>query len=131
MTEGRGAMAERVGFIGLGIMGKPMARNLVRAGYELVLHNRSQDAVSELCAESPQAVMAVPSPRAVAEQASIIITMLPDSPDVQAVVFGADGLLEGIQRGALLIDMSTIAPATAVEVDAALRAQGASALDAP
>ena len=124
-------MAERIGFIGLGIMGKPMARNLLRAGYELVAHNRSQAALDELRAEAPQAVTVADSPRAVAQQAAVVITMLPDSPDVRAVVFGPDGLLEGIQSGALLIDMSTIAPATAIEVDTALRAKGASALDAP
>ena len=124
-------MAERIGFIGLGIMGKPMARNLLRAGYELVAHNRSQAALDELRAEAPQGVTVADCPRAVAQQAAVVITMLPDSPDVRAVVFGPDGLLEGIQSGALLIDMSTIAPATAIEVDTALRAKGASALDAP
>ena len=124
-------MAERIGFIGLGIMGKPMARNLLRAGYELVVHNRSQAAPDELRAEAPQAVTVADCPRAVAQQAAVVITMLPDSPDVRAVVFGPDGLLDGIQSGALLIDMSTIAPATAIDVDGALRAKGASALDAP
>jgi 2-hydroxy-3-oxopropionate reductase len=124
-------MAERIGLIGLGIMGKPMARNLLRAGYELVVHNRSRAAVDELLAEAPQSVQAADDPVTVAQQVDIVITMLPDSPDVRAVVFGAHGLLEGIRTGALLIDMSTIAPATAVEVDQALRAQGASALDAP
>jgi 2-hydroxy-3-oxopropionate reductase len=120
-----------VGFIGLGIMGKPMARNLVKAGYQLVVHNRSQAAVDELVGEAPQAVTAAGSPQAVARQCDVIITMLPDSPDVRQVVFGPGGILEGERPGALLIDMSTIAPAVAQEVDAALRAKGASALDAP
>jgi 2-hydroxy-3-oxopropionate reductase len=124
-------MAERIGLIGLGIMGKPMARNLVKAGFELVVHNRSRGAVDELVAESPASVTAATTPREVAEQAQIVITMLPDSPDVRAVVFGEDGLLAAMGDNSLLIDMSTIAPATAIEVDAALRERGASAVDAP
>lgn len=124
-------MSEKVGFIGLGIMGRPMARNLVKAGFELVVHSRSQGPVDDLVAESPQAVTAAGSAREVAEQTSIVVTMLPDSPDVHTVVFGAGGLLEGVSDGSLLIDMSTIAPATAVEVNEALVAKGASAVDAP
>jgi 2-hydroxy-3-oxopropionate reductase len=123
-------MAERIGFVGLGIMGKPMARNLVKAGYQLVVHNRSRGAVDELVAES-DAITAANSAREVAEQVSIVITMLPDSPDVHAVVFGEGGLLEAMGEGDLLIDMSTIAPATAIEVSEALAARKASALDAP
>jgi 2-hydroxy-3-oxopropionate reductase len=124
---------ERIGLIGLGIMGKPMARNLLRAGYPLVVHNRSRAAVDELVAESGD-VVAAHSPREVAARAQLVITMLPDSPDVRAVVFGAagdDGLQDALSTGSLLVDMSTIAPATAVEVHAALAARGASALDAP
>lgn len=120
----------RIGFIGLGIMGKPMARNLIKAGYELVVHNRSRGAVDELTGESA-AVTAANSPREVAAQVKTVITMLPDSPDVRAVVFGEDGLLDAMGEGALLIDMSTIAPATAIEVNSALAGRGASALDAP
>lgn len=121
---------ERIGFIGLGIMGKPMARNLAKAGYSLVVHNRSRDDVDALLAES-DAFTAADSPRAVVEQAQTIITMLPDSPDVRSVVFGDSGLLEAAGEGHLLIDMSTIAPATAIEVGEALAAKGARALDAP
>ena len=124
-------MAERVGFVGLGIMGRPMARNLVKAGYRLVVHNRSRGAVEELVAESEGAVVAAHSPREVAEQAGTVITMLPDSPDVRAVVFGEDGLLGSMPAGGLLIDMSTIAPATAIEVGAALGGRGVGVLDAP
>lgn len=120
----------RVGFIGLGIMGRPMARNLLKAGYALVAHSRSRGPVDALAAES-DAVTVADSPRAVAEQAEIVITMLPDSPDVRAVVFGSDGLRDAMRPGGLLLDMSTIAPATAIEVDAALRERGASAVDAP
>ncbi|MDQ3541070.1 MAG: 2-hydroxy-3-oxopropionate reductase [Chloroflexota bacterium] len=123
-------MAERIGFVGLGIMGKPMARNLVKAGYELVVHNRSRGAVDELVAES-DAITAANSAREVAGQVSIVITMLPDSPDVRDAVFGESGLLETMAEGSLLIDMSTIAPAAAIEVSEALVARKASALDAP
>jgi 2-hydroxy-3-oxopropionate reductase len=119
-----------IGFIGLGIMGKPMARNLAKAGYDLVIYNRSRDDVDTLLAEGDQ-FQAAASPREVAERTKAIITMLPDSPDVRDVVFGENGLLLAIGKGHLLIDMSTIAPATAVEVDAALREHGARALDAP
>lgn len=123
-------MPERIGFIGLGIMGRPMARNLIKAGYELVVHSRSRGPVDDLVNES-SAATAANSPREVAEQAKIVVTMLPDSPDVHAVVFGEDGLLGAMGQGSLLIDMSTIAPATAIEVEAALREKGAGAVDAP
>jgi 2-hydroxy-3-oxopropionate reductase len=123
-------MPERIGLIGLGIMGKPMARNLAKAGFDLVIHNRSQGAVDELVAES-SAITAADSPRAVAEQTKTVITMLPDSPDVRAVVFGDNGLASAMGDGHLLVDMSTIASATAIEVSEKLSDQGASALDAP
>lgn len=124
-------MAERIGFIGLGIMGRPMARNLIKAGHKLVVHSRSRGPVDELVAEAGDAAIAASSPREVAEQAKTIITMLPDSPDVEAVVFGENGLIEAMGEGHLLIDMSTIAPATAVAVSEALAEKGARALDAP
>lgn len=125
-------MAETIGFIGLGIMGEPMARNLLNAGYSLVIHNRSQAVVERLDSEF-EAVTRASSPREVAAQVSTVITMLPDSPDVRAVVFGVDGdgLIEEMGEGDLLIDMSTIAPATAIELYDALKEKGASALDAP
>ena len=123
-------MATRIGFIGIGIMGKPMVRNLAKAGFELVIHNRSRRNVDELTAEFDN-VTAATSPREVAVQVDTIVTMLPDSPDVRDVVFGEHGLLPEMTAGKLLIDMSTIAPATSVEIAEALRAQGASALDAP
>ena len=121
-------MADRIGFIGLGIMGKPMARNLMKAGYELVVHNRSREAVDELVAEG---AISAGSPREVAAQVKTVITMLPDSPDVRDVVFGENGLLGEMGDGSLLIDMSTISPVTALEVEEALSAKGAHALDAP
>jgi len=123
-------MADRIGLIGLGIMGKPMARNLLKAGFELVVHNRSQGAVEELTAESKK-VTAAKSPKGVAELVDIVITMLPDSPDVRDVVLGENGLLEGMREGSLLIDMSTIAPATTIEIGEALDQRGIHSLDAP
>jgi 2-hydroxy-3-oxopropionate reductase len=119
-----------IGFIGLGIMGKPMARNLAKAGYDLVIYNRSQDDIDTLLAEGDQ-FQAAASPREVAERTKAIITVLPDSPDVRNVVFGDNGLLSAIGPGHLLIDMSTIAPATSIEVKDALTERGARALDAP
>src|SRR5829696_10021312 len=122
-------MADAVGFIGLGIMGRPMAKNLMEAGYELVLHNRSQEKAEELAKEGN--ATAAGSPRDVAEACDIVITMLPDSPDVEAVVAGEGGLLEGIRDGALLVDMSTISPVVTDELSEKVREKGASMLDAP
>src|SRR5687767_692607 len=119
-----------IGFIGLGIMGKPMARNLANAGYDLVIYNRSRDDIDTLLAEGDQ-FQAAASPREVAERTNAIITVLPDSPDVRDVVFGENGLLPAVGPGHLLIDMSTIAPATSIEVNDALTERGARALDAP
>jgi 2-hydroxy-3-oxopropionate reductase len=119
-----------VGFIGLGIMGKPMARHLVSAGWPLVIHNRSS-ASTELLSRESELVTVVDSPRAVAERTRTVITMLPDSPDVRDVVFGPNGLLRVMGEGSLHIDMSTIAPATAIEIHDAMKLADASALDAP
>lgn len=119
---------ERLGFVGLGIMGKPMARNLLRAGYQLTVHSRSRPPVDEL--ESAGAADGT-SPRGVAERSDIIITMLPDSPDVQQVVLGRDGVLEGIRPGAALVDMSTISPLVTQEIAKAVAAKRAEMLDAP
>lgn len=118
-----------VGFIGLGIMGKPMVRNLVKAGFDVVVFNRSRDDVDLLLSEGGT-VSAADSPRAVAEACRVVITMLPDSQDVRDVVLHS-GLLDAMSGEHLLIDMSTIAPATSVEVNNALRERGAHALDAP
>jgi 2-hydroxy-3-oxopropionate reductase len=119
---------ERIGFIGLGTMGKPMARNLMKAGYSLVVHNRSRQSVEELAKEG-----AVPatSSKEVAEQSDVVITMVPDSPDVEKVVFGPDGVIEGVSSGMLYIDMSSIAPATSRQVHEAMKAKGVESLDAP
>jgi len=117
-----------IGFIGLGIMGKPMAENLLAAGYPLVVLNRSLGPVDALVAGGAQAGS---SPRDVAARSDVVITMLPDSPDVEAVALGTDGIVAGAQAGALWIDMSTIAPATTARVAAAFAAVGIDALDAP
>jgi 2-hydroxy-3-oxopropionate reductase len=119
---------ERIGFIGLGIMGKPMASNLLAAGFPLTVHNRGRGPVEELAARG-----ATPggSPREVAAASDVVITMLPDSPDVEAVVLGPDGITEGIREGALYIDMSTIGPATSRKVAAVLSERGVEAVDAP
>jgi 2-hydroxy-3-oxopropionate reductase len=122
-------MAEKVGFIGLGIMGRPMAKNLMEAGYELVLQNRSPEKAEKLAGEGD--ATAAQNPREVAEACDIVITMLPDSPDVEAVVAGEDGVLEGIRDSALLVDMSTISPVVTEELSEKIREQGASMLDAP
>jgi 2-hydroxy-3-oxopropionate reductase len=121
-------MMERIGFIGLGIMGKPMARNLIKAGYHLVLHNRSREAIKELASEG---AMPASSPKEVAGNSDVVITMLPDSPDVEEVILGPQGVIEGGLPGMLFIDMSTIAPATARKVYESLKSKGIEALDAP
>src|SRR5215210_6004766 len=119
-------MADRVGFIGLGIMGKPMAQNLIEAGYDLIVYNRTREKAEEL-----DGATVAESPRAVAEQSDIIITMLPDSPQVEEVLAGEDGVFEGIQEGALIVDMSTISPVVTEELSQQAQERGASMLDAP
>jgi 2-hydroxy-3-oxopropionate reductase len=109
-------------------MGKPMARNLLEAGYSLVVHNRSREPVQELAQEGAQAAH---SPAAVAQGSEVIITCLPDSPDVELVALGEDGLIEGVTEGDIYVDMSTIAPTVAVEVAEALGRKGVQCLDAP
>jgi 2-hydroxy-3-oxopropionate reductase len=117
-----------VGFIGLGIMGSPMARNLRRAGYPLLVHNRTRAKEDALVSEGASAAG---TPREVASHADVVITMLPDSPDVEAVYLGEDGVIAGARRGELLIDMSSIAPAVARKVASAASGVGATVLDAP
>lgn len=117
-----------VGLIGLGIMGRPMGRNLIKAGYRLTVHNRSRGPVDEMVAEG---ATAADSPRAVAAQTDVVITMLPDSPDVEAVLRGPDGVLAGVRPGSTIIDMSTIAPLVAQALAAEAAEKGARMLDAP
>lgn len=118
----------KVGYIGLGIMGKSIARNILKAGFPLVVHNRSQAAVNELVAEG---AVKANSPAEVASQVDIVFTNLPDSPDVEKVVLGERGIIEGAHIGLILIDNSTIKPAVSRKIAAALAEKGAAALDAP
>lgn len=119
---------ERIGFIGLGIMGKPMARNLMKAGYPLVVHNRSRGPVDELAAEGARPAS---SPREVAEKSDVVITIVPDAPDVEAVILGPGGVAEGVRPGMLVIDMSTSSPVLARRIAATLGEKGVDVLDAP
>jgi 2-hydroxy-3-oxopropionate reductase len=121
-------MTERIGFIGLGLMGRPMAHHLLTAGYPLTVFNRSRPAIDELASAGARAAH---SPREVAEQSDMVITMLPDGPDVEAVVVGADGLREGAREGMLFIDMSTISPLATRRIAGILEPHGVRALDAP
>ena len=121
-------MSERIGFIGLGIMGKPMSQHLLKAGYALTVLDIVKPAVDELVALGAKSAA---SPKEVAAQSDVVITMLPDSPQVEQVVFGENGLLEGLRAGMLVIDMSTIMPSVARKVTDAVRAQGCESLDAP
>ncbi len=121
-------MADTVGFIGLGIMGKPMAKNLIEAGHELVVYNRTPKKAEELAGAG--AVVAA-SPREVAAQSDVVVTMLPDSPQVEEVLVGEEGVFEGVKEGALIVDMSTISPVITEELAARAKEKGASMLDAP
>ncbi len=118
----------KIGFIGLGIMGKPMAKNLIKAGYDLVVYDIVPDPVKEVAAEGAEIAGSCTE---IAEQSEIIITMLPDGPDVEAAVLGENGVADGIKQGAILIDMSSIAPAVSQKVSAELEKKGAEMLDAP
>ncbi len=118
----------KTGFIGLGIMGRPMAKNLLKAGYELVVYDIVAPAVAEIAAAGAETAA---SPREVAERAEIIITMLPNSPHVKEVVLGKNGILEGAKPGSIIVDMSSIAPLAAKEVAAQAELKGVEMLDAP
>lgn len=117
----------KVGFIGLGIMGKPMAKNLIKAGYELIVldKNKSANELKELGADSADTAAEI------ASRAKIVITMLPNSPEVKEVALGEGGLIEGATKGSVLIDMSSIAPLASREIAAALSEKGMEMLDAP
>jgi 2-hydroxy-3-oxopropionate reductase len=121
-------MAEVIGFIGLGIMGRPMARNLIKAGYSLVVHSRSKDPVDEIVKAGAKAAG---SPKDVAAQCDVLVTMLPNSPDVELVALGPNGIIEGARRGLIFADMSTISPIVSKKVGSALEAKGVAMLDAP
>ena len=117
-----------VGYIGLGLMGKPMARNIMKAGYPVVVHNRSRGKVQELVAEGATEAF---TPAEVAAQCNVVFTNLPDSPDVELVALGKDGIIEGAREGMIFVDNSTIKPATARMIAEKLAEKGVRSLDAP
>ncbi|HHT01631.1 MAG TPA: 2-hydroxy-3-oxopropionate reductase [Firmicutes bacterium] len=118
----------KIGFIGLGIMGKPMAKNLLKAGYQLWVHDLNRAAVRELVDQGAHECF---TPREVAENVAVVLTMLPNSPQVQEVILGKNGVLEGASAGTIIVDMSSIAPLVAREVAARALEQGVVMLDAP
>jgi 2-hydroxy-3-oxopropionate reductase len=117
-----------IGFIGMGIMGLPMAKNLLKAGYPMVAYDIRPEPLAEVVSAGAAAGQ---SAKDVAARSEVIITMLPDSPDVQAAALGSDGIVEGVKPGAILVDMSSIAPRVSQEVSARLAEKGAVMLDAP
>ncbi|MFN8565982.1 MAG: NAD(P)-dependent oxidoreductase [Kouleothrix sp.] len=121
-------MTERIGFIGLGIMGRGMVRNLLKAGFDVRVWNRTTARMAELAADG-----ATPTsgPAELAAQSEIIISCVSDTPDVEAVLLGAGGVIEGIRPGTLVIDMSTISPQATLAIAERLAARGAHMLDAP
>lgn len=118
----------KVGYIGLGIMGASIVRNLLKAGHEVTVHNRSREIVATLVSEGAKEAF---SPKEVAENVDFVFTNLPDSPDVELVVLGKDGIIEGVHEGLIYIDNSTIKPETARQLAEKLEKVGIAALDAP
>jgi 3-hydroxyisobutyrate dehydrogenase len=119
---------EKIGFVGLGIMGKPMALNIIKAGYELTFYARRQEVIDEVVAAGGQVVG---SPKEVAERADIIATCVTADPQVREVILGEDGVLEGATSGKLIVDMSTISPLTIREVAEQASEKGVQMMDAP
>ena len=117
-----------IGYIGLGLMGKSIARNILKAGFPLVIHNRSRAAVDELAAEGAQVAN---SPKEIAQRVDIVFTNLPDTPDVEKVILGENGIIESARQGLIVVDNSTIKPASARMIAEKLKTKGAFALDAP
>ncbi|HEX9596769.1 MAG TPA: NAD(P)-binding domain-containing protein, partial [Anaerolineales bacterium] len=118
----------KIGYIGLGLMGKSIARNILKAGFQLVVHNRSRAAVDELSAEGATPAF---TPAEVASQVDVIFTNLPDTPDVELVTLGKDGILAGAHEGLIFVDNSTIKPAAARSIAEKLAEKGVLSLDAP
>ncbi|MDR1989522.1 MAG: NAD(P)-dependent oxidoreductase, partial [Acidobacteriaceae bacterium] len=121
-------MGETVGFIGLGVMGKPMAKHVLSKGYPLVVYNRSRPAVDELVAAGATAAS---SPADVAAQCTVIVTMVPDTPDVEQVLTSSDGVLSRLRPGSVVIDMSSISPVATKRLAALVAERGSAMLDAP
>lgn len=118
----------RIAFIGMGTMGAPMAENILKAGFDVTVHNRTREREYPVAAKGAKRAE---SPQAAAAEADIVITCVSDTPDVEAVVLGDCGVIYGIHKGALVIDMSTISPATTREMAEKLKGKGASMIDAP
>jgi 2-hydroxy-3-oxopropionate reductase len=121
-------MSSSVGFIGLGVMGRPMAKHVLAGGHQLIVHSRSPRPVDELVAAGATAAA---SPAELARQCDIVITMLPDTPDVELVIAGPNGVAEGVRRGSVVIDMSSISPVAARRLAALVGSKGVAMLDAP
>jgi 2-hydroxy-3-oxopropionate reductase len=121
-------MAEQIGFIGLGVMGRPMAKHLVAKGHRVVVHSRSRAPVDDLVAAG---ATAVPSSAEAARQSAIVITMLPDTSDVEQALTAPDGVIAGLQRDAVVIDMSSISPVATRRLASLVAARGGTMLDAP
>ena len=121
-------MSDTIGFIGLGIMGKPMAYNLLKAGFDVIVHNRHQEVTDELVTAGASAGA---TPREIAALCDVLITMLPDTPQVQEVLLGSEGVIEGVHEGLVVIDMSTISPIVTRTLAAQLAEHGVAMLDAP
>ena len=121
-------MEKRVGLIGLGIMGMPMARNLIRAGFEVAVHNRTASKAEQMAAEGARKA---DSPRELAEESSVVITIVSDTPDVESVILGENGVMEGIRPDSVVIDMSTISPQATRAIAIRLGEKEAHMLDAP
>jgi len=119
---------EKIGFIGVGIMGKPMAKNLINAGYDMIAYDVVEEALNEIVEYGADRGS---SPKNVAENSDVIFTMLPNSPQVKEVVLGENGVIEGVRKGQILIDMSSIAPLVSQEIAKELEKKGVGVLDAP
>jgi 2-hydroxy-3-oxopropionate reductase len=121
-------MPETVGFVGTGIMGKPMAANAMAAGFDVVAHNRSREPVEAL---AERGATPAESPAEVTRKSDTVVTVLPDTDAVESVVYGDDGVLDALEAGQVYVDMSTISPVATEEIAEDVRAAGASMLDAP
>jgi 3-hydroxyisobutyrate dehydrogenase len=128
MQKGISRMDKRIGFIGLGIMGTPMARNLLKAGFDVVVYNRTASKAERLSSEGARKA---DSPEEVARHSSVIITMVSDTPDVECVILGENGIIRGVKPGSVVIDMSTISPQATQKIAAHLLEKGVYMLDAP
>ena len=121
-------MENKVGFIGLGIMGMPMARNLIKAGFEVIVYNRTASKADKMVSEGAKKAS---SPKDVASQCPAVITIVSDTPDVESVILGENGVIEGIKPDSVVIDMSTISPQATQKIATRLREKGGHLLDAP